>query len=100
MPGESTADAANRRLQEELGVSVPLHYVGVFHYRAELERGLIENEVDHVFYGYYDQDEVPFNTVEVAATQWLSHTAWNRAPEPMTPWVEKAWSLVAKALKL
>jgi|ADGO01.1.fsa_nt_gi Isopentenyldiphosphate isomerase len=61
---EDVAQAAARRLQEELGFSVPLKKIFDFIYRSELENGLTEHEFDHVFAGYYegevapDQDEV------------------------------------------
>ena len=33
-PNETIADAANRRLQEEMGIITDLHYAGRFHYTA------------------------------------------------------------------
>ena len=58
-PGESTIDAANRRLQEEMGFVTPLSYAFTFSYRSDFDNGLIEHEVDHVFTGYYDGDINP-----------------------------------------
>lgn len=48
-PGEAPLAAARRRLRAEMGLDLPLRPVGVFRYRAELDRGLIEHELDHVF---------------------------------------------------
>lgn len=50
-PGESIGSAAVRRLEEELGFRTPL--TSSFHarYRADLDRGMIENEYVHVFFG-------------------------------------------------
>jgi isopentenyl-diphosphate delta-isomerase len=53
-PGEETADAAVRRLQEELGFAVKLEKIFDFVYRAEFENGLTEHEFDHVFAGEYE----------------------------------------------
>jgi isopentenyl-diphosphate delta-isomerase len=50
-PSESNLDAAHRRLQEELGMSVELKEIFHFTYRAEFDDGLIEHEIDHVFLG-------------------------------------------------
>src|ERR1700753_2414551 len=48
-PGEATADAARRRLGEELGVACgELEPAGVLRYRAQL-LDLVENELDHLF---------------------------------------------------
>lgn len=52
-PGQSLADAANRRLREELGVDpVPLTPCGVYLYRADdPTTGRVEFEYDHVLRG-------------------------------------------------
>lgn len=53
-PGESTEDAAHRRLKEEMGFDTPLKEVFSFVYKATLDTGLTEHEYDHVFIGTYD----------------------------------------------
>lgn len=51
-PGESVADAAARRLREELGVTVPLEERFAFVYRADSPAELLtEWEYDHVLTG-------------------------------------------------
>ena len=50
-PGEDVADAAHRRLREEMGFDCELHHAFSFIYRAELDGGLSEHELDHVFVG-------------------------------------------------
>ena len=52
-PGEAPADAAVRRVREELGLRiVELDHCGFFVYRAlDVESGLVEHELDHVFTG-------------------------------------------------
>ena len=42
-PGESTHDAAGRRLQEELGIGLPLTEIGQFTYTAHFDNGLTEH---------------------------------------------------------
>src|SRR5215203_6397334 len=53
-PGEVTADAAARRLREELGFVTTLNPAFQFVYRATFDNGLTEYEFDHVFLGKYD----------------------------------------------
>ncbi len=63
-PGEDTMEAANKRLQEEMGFSTPLKKAFTFLYKAPFENGLTEHEYDHVFIGNFtglinpDPDEV------------------------------------------
>ena len=52
--GEDTLDAANRRLDEEMGIKTSLRKVYDFIYKAELDNQLTEHEFDHVFYGVFD----------------------------------------------
>ncbi len=52
--GQRTEDAAEKRLQEEMGFTVPLCKAFDFTYKASFENGLTEHEYDHVFIGKYD----------------------------------------------
>lgn len=54
LPGEAVHDGAVRRLREEMGIEADLKFLYTFQYRADLENGLTENELDHVFYGVTD----------------------------------------------
>jgi isopentenyl-diphosphate Delta-isomerase len=58
-PDEITADAAKRRLQEEMGFTTHITEAFSFRYEAALDNGLIENEYDHVFLGAYDGPVTP-----------------------------------------
>lgn len=92
-PGESTAAAAKRRLQEEMGFTCPLRTLFVFTYRADLENGLIEHEVDHVLVGDYDGHIAP-NGAEVMGHRWLPvaslENRLDQQPETFTPWFKIA----------
>lgn len=70
-PGESTHDAAVRRVYEELGIGVTLTHAGTFTYRAAVGRTMIEHEVDHVFVGTAAGEIAP-DPREVAAIAWTS----------------------------
>ena len=51
---EPTEVAARRRLLEEMGINVNPTFKYKFIYRAELDKGLVEYEYDHVFTAVYD----------------------------------------------
>lgn len=68
-PGEAIEQAAARRLQEEMGFACELHRAFQFIYKAELDSGLIEHELDHVFIGTYNGAVHP-NINEVADFRW------------------------------
>ncbi|ALL05095.1 isopentenyl-diphosphate delta-isomerase [Pedobacter sp. PACM 27299] len=70
-PGELTADAAKRRLKEEMGMECELRPVFSFAYRAEVENELVENEYDHVYFGSSDTLPMP-NPVEVADFKYIN----------------------------
>lgn len=59
LPGENIIDAAQRRLQEELGFTVMLKPILSFIYQAKLDKGLTEYEFDHVLIGSYDGTITP-----------------------------------------
>lgn len=70
-PGETTIDAANRRLRQEMGMSCPLTEAFSFIYRAELDNNLTEHELDHVFVGQCDDVPV-LNTEEAESWKYSS----------------------------
>ena len=71
MPGESTADAARRRLAQEMGFSCPIDPLFVFQYNTPVPGGLIENEVVHVFGGRHDGPIKP-DPAEVSEWKWIA----------------------------
>lgn len=88
-PDESYLDAAHRRLLEEMGFDCPLEEKFVFQYRAEFENELIENEIDHVFFGAWNG--VPkINPTEVCEYRWLQieelFEEIKISPEKFAPW--------------
>lgn len=67
---ETYKQAANRRLVEEMGFDCDLLYKFHFIYRANLDNGLTEHELDHVFIGTFD-GEPKLNPEEVMAYRWV-----------------------------
>ena len=70
-PGETTGEAARRRLREEMGFDCELREAFEFIYRAELDGALVEHEYDHVFVGEYSGQPAP-DPSEVEAWRWVS----------------------------
>lgn len=70
-PGETPADAARRRLREEMGFACPLAPLFVTHYRADVSNGLVENEIVHAYGGRFDGTPVP-DPAEVEDWQWAT----------------------------
>jgi len=70
-PEENAADAAKRRLAEEMGITCPLQPLFRFSYRAAVPGGLIEDEVVHVFGGVHDGPVVP-DPAEVDSYKWIA----------------------------
>jgi len=69
--GETNEKAAQRRLQEEMGFTVPVHTIGSFIYRVTFDNGLIEHEYDHVLMGKFNEEPVPDPT-EVVDWKYIS----------------------------
>lgn len=70
-PGEDVADAARRRLVEEMGFSCPLTLERRLIYRAEVGSGLIEHELVHLFVGSWRGGVSPAPG-EAEAYEWRS----------------------------
>lgn len=68
-PGESTPEAAKKRLEEEMGIVTSLQFAFSFVYNEPLKNGLREHELDHVFTGIFGGDPV-INRGEVMDYQW------------------------------
>ncbi|MEY3573642.1 MAG: hypothetical protein RLZZ617_240 [Bacteroidota bacterium] len=102
LPGESVNQAANRRLQEEMGMVCDLHSPFWFIYQTAFENGLSEHELDHVFIGYSDG---PFqiDPTEVQSALWISLAdleSWmDRRPEDFTFWFKHIYPRCAEVLR-
>ena len=89
--GESTVDAAKRRLNEEMGLNVDLKETFSFIYKANLENGLIEHEFDHVLVGFTDFNP-KINTNEVEDWKWIDlsflELDLDKNPNIYTEWIK------------
>lgn len=57
-PGETVIEAGNRRLREEMGMECKLVELFSFEYKADLDSGMTEWELDHVLIGLSDVEPV------------------------------------------
>jgi isopentenyl-diphosphate delta-isomerase len=98
-PGEDTADAAIRRLNEELGFTTGLTELFSFTYKTAFDNGLTEFEFDHVFVGSYDGEVRPDPT-EVGDFCFMHldriQTALEMRPKEFTSWFHLAFPLLRK----
>ncbi len=90
--GEDMAACAGRRLEEELGFTLPLTPRGEIEYRADVGGGLIEHELVSLFVAHAPDDlEIRPNPEEVAATRWIApddlRAEIAAAPARFTPWL-------------
>lgn len=100
-PHETLEQAARRRLMEEMGIDTPLVPRFRFHYKAQLENGLIEHELDHVLFGRWNG---PAELHPEEAEEWkymsaeeLEHDL-TRHPERYTVWLRTCWDQVRAQL--
>ena len=89
LPNESVRDASRRRLIQEMGIDVQPEFSFKFIYKTDLDNGLIEHELDHVFIGSFDG--IPsINTSEVEEWKFMSLNSLRRdieeSPELYTAW--------------
>ncbi len=96
-PGESTMDAAHRRLREEMGMEADLSFAFSFRYRAAFSNGLTEHELDHIFIGQSSLLPSP-DPLEVADYRWLSPLDIERDvsihPDKYTAWFKLIYKRV------
>ena len=99
--GEATIEAAHRRLQEEMGFDCEIKKAFDFIYKKELDKGLTEHELDHVFIGEFE-GEFCFNPEEVNAVVYMPVkdvlNEVEQAPENYTEWFKICLSEVIKRL--
>ncbi|HLO90099.1 MAG TPA: isopentenyl-diphosphate Delta-isomerase [Lentimicrobium sp.] len=101
-PGESTSDAAHRRLVEEMGFDCQLTEVFSFIYKAPFSNDLTEHEFDHVFIGI--SDELPkLNKEEAEAYRMITLQDLRKEvennPEDFSIWFRIAFDRVEKYFK-
>tara|TARA_Y100001954_G_C15781789_1_gene590236 strand:+ start:568 stop:1092 length:525 start_codon:yes stop_codon:yes gene_type:complete len=99
---ELTLEAANRRLIEEMGISTDLFFAFKFKYKSILNNNLIENELDHVFYGFSDK-KPDINLSEVCEYKYICKEELDKLildnPDLYTPWFKLIYERVFRIIK-
>ncbi|VEA65529.1 Isopentenyl-diphosphate Delta-isomerase [Serratia plymuthica] len=95
--GETTAAAAQRRLQEEMGFSSELQQVSSFIYRSEVPGDLIEHEFDHIYVGLFDGEPLG-DPAEAHSWLWMDIQQLTdeikRSPDRFTVWFREIMNTV------
>lgn len=105
-PGEDILLAAERRLFQEMGLTISLSLLGKFCYKASFENGLIEHEWDYVFVGEWKGEDILVNPEEVQDYRWISLKEIFQelaiSPNKYTVWFKKALDFIVnnKAIKI
>lgn len=98
-PNETSINAAKRRLQEEMGLSLEPTFSFSFLYESAFENGLIEHEFDHVFYAISNQ-KPSINPNEVDSYKYLAlqdiEADFKKHPSKYTSWFKICWEDVKK----
>ncbi|MGC3947669.1 MAG: isopentenyl-diphosphate Delta-isomerase [Chryseolinea sp.] len=88
-PTEGISESARRRTSYEMGIDVRPAFAFKFIYQAELDHGLIEHELDHVFTATFD-GEPSVNPEEVEDWRYVGledlREDVRRRPEAYTVW--------------
>jgi isopentenyl-diphosphate delta-isomerase len=103
-PNESNEDAAERRLNEEMGIKhIKLTKLFDFIYKEEFDNGLTEYEFDHVFVGYSDALPIPEPT-EVCDFLYIDRDRLldkiQKNPDNYTVWFKKIVNRVFSELQI
>lgn len=97
-PGEGIMEAAKRRLIEEMGITAHIQKAFHFIYKAQLDQGLTEHELDYVLVGTYEGIISP-NSVEVSDYLYISmddiQFKLNENADAFTVWFQIAYPRVA-----
>ena len=102
-PGEKVAEAAHRRLKEEMGFDTELNRAFHFIHKASFDHGLTEHELDHVFLGNYD-GPIQLNSDEADDYRWIAletlKQEMKQNPEKYTVWFKIAFDRVQKEMTI
>lgn len=98
---EEIEAAAERRLDQELGLSCPLQFLYRFQYQAHFENEGAEHELCSVFSGRTESDvTLAINPHEVADCRWITATELNGwmadESKKITPWFRLEWERVLR----
>jgi isopentenyl-diphosphate delta-isomerase len=95
--GQSIEEATRARLKSEMGIDADPVFVRSFHYRAEFDNGLTENEIDHIYRARWEGEPKPDPT-EVMDWKWSYPGEIEKAlaehPEDFSAWFPMIYELL------
>ncbi|WP_118194637.1 isopentenyl-diphosphate Delta-isomerase [Albibacterium indicum] len=102
-PGEDSLAAANRRLQEEMGLAADLTFISKLAYKTRFDNGLFEHELDYIYVG--KSDALPtINPEEANGFKYLPlqqiKTELKHSPQQYTVWFKLAFPQIEQFCKL
>lgn len=102
LPEESYLAAANRRLQQEMGLTADLKPLMELIYYADLDHGMSEHELDHVYIGVSNMTPL-IDSNEVCDYQYIRwdklHLSILETPEIYTVWFLKIFEIAQQKLR-
>lgn len=100
--GEEFEDTIARRLKEEMGIVCQTQFQFSFIYKAVFENGLIENELDHVYFGTTDDIPNP-DRKEVQDWKYITMQELKNEihahPEKFSAWLKISFPKVEAAIE-
>ncbi|MCW8409804.1 isopentenyl-diphosphate Delta-isomerase [Legionella sp. PATHC035] len=100
-PDKDLLEDATKRVLVEMGIKVTLFEVGVFQYFAELNNNMFEHEIDHVLIGYWVEQSVHPNPLEVDNYCWISidklQEKLAECPQVFTPWLSQVLDIALES---
>jgi isopentenyl-diphosphate delta-isomerase len=94
-------EATQKRLLAEMGISAQPEFVDSFHYRAEFDNGLIENEIDHVYIARWEGEPDP-DPEEVMDWKWCNpeeiEEDLNARPRDFSAWFPMVYDVLKPVL--
>ena len=90
--GKDMETYMHERLQHEMGFDCDLKFAFSFHYTANFDNGLTENEIDHVYTGKWNGTPLPDPT-EADGYRWATlneiKTEIEKKPDSFTYWFKE-----------
>ena len=94
LKGEEQDQTVHNRLLDEMGFDCELTKLFHFIYKAELDKGLTEHELDYVYFGRYNH-EPKLNPEEACDWKWMDldelRTDLLQNPDQYTFWINDAF---------
>lgn len=102
--GETLAEATERRMAQELGVTSSLSFAYRFEYHALYKNLGAEHELCSVFVGRLDPSDLDINDTEIAAVRWLDVEEVDKMMQTpsaetaqLAPWFKLEWQRFQEA---